>query len=98
MMNPIIFNNNKNNWGYYIDIETQTILNENSILFLDTIIKTNENIPSFKTQLKQLQELQQQELELEEQEQLEEQTCKSDKQYIISYIGITFIICMLTSF
>jgi len=42
--NPII-NNNKNNWGYYVDIETQTILNEHSILFLDAQIKLPTDLP-----------------------------------------------------
>jgi hypothetical protein len=72
-MNPIICNN-KNNWGYFIDIETQTILNENSILFLDAIDET---------QGKQLQKLQESE---------------NQQNNIISYIGITFIICIIINF
>ena len=71
MMNPII-NNNKNNWGYYVDIETQTILNEHSILFLHAPIKLHPELPKS-----------------EKQEQ---------KQNIISYIGITLIVCIIINF
>ena len=77
MMNPII-NNNKNNWGYYVDIETQTILNEHSILFLDAPIKLHPEVPKTEKQLKN---------------QVEKQV-----NHIISYVGLTFIICIIISF
>lgn len=77
MMNPIN-NNNKNNWGYYIDIETQTTLNEDSILFLDPPFKPHTDPPKSKKQVEK---------------QVEKQV-----NHIISYIGMTFIICIIISF
>lgn len=80
MINPIN-NNNKNNWGYYVDIETQTILNEDTILFLD--------VPIISAQIKQpFKPHKPQELP------------KSEKQknHLISYIGLTFIVCIIISF